>query len=80
MFGRKKNPEPDGPYRVEKVVGGNKLLQKLLNERHAEGYDLVWILQQQVVDINNKNALLIEKAGFSRSVCRVQNRVCTDSL
>ena len=48
MFGRKKNPEPDGPYRVEKVVGGNKLLQKLLNERHAEGYDLVWILQQQV--------------------------------
>ncbi len=44
MFGRKKDPKPEGPYLVEKVAG-NKQLQETLNRKEAEGYELVTILQ-----------------------------------
>lgn len=44
MFGKKKQPQQVGPYLVEKVAG-NKQLEQLLNQRHAEGYEVVAILQ-----------------------------------
>lgn len=44
MFGRRKETGPEGPYLVEKVTG-NKALQELLNRRHAEGYEVVAVLQ-----------------------------------
>ena len=46
MFGRKKSEQPTGPYKVEAAFG-NSSLEKLLNKRHAEGYELVTILQSQ---------------------------------
>lgn len=46
MFGRKKDVEPEGPYKVDTVAGKGRL-EKLLNQRHAEGYDLVAILQNE---------------------------------
>lgn len=45
MFGRKsKEPKLEGPYKVD-VVWGKGSPEKRLNQRHAEGYDLVTILQ-----------------------------------
>ncbi|MDP8972030.1 MAG: hypothetical protein M3N45_02385 [Actinomycetota bacterium] len=51
MFGRKKSEQPTGPYKVE-AVAGNSPLEKLLNKRHAEGYELVTILQGQAWGAN----------------------------
>ncbi len=47
MFGSKKDPKLEGPYKVDTTIT-NKALEKLLNQRHGEGYDLVTILQQQI--------------------------------
>lgn len=44
MFGKKKSIESEGPYKVEDVVS-NRQLQKILNQRHQEGYDVVAVLQ-----------------------------------
>ncbi|PLS82282.1 MAG: hypothetical protein CYG60_24760 [Actinobacteria bacterium] len=53
MFGRRKQeePEPEGPYKVESVAGKGRL-EKLLNRRHAEGYDVVAILQNEAFGSN----------------------------
>lgn len=54
MFGRRnkdEDPAKTGPYLVEKVVGNGEL-QKLLNRRDAEGYDMLWIIQSMAYGSN----------------------------
>ena len=60
MFGKKKDPEPEGPYKVEKVVG-NKRLEQLLNTRHHQGYDTIAILQQQVSGSSSGRDVVFKK-------------------
>ena len=59
MFGRKKEAEPEGPYRVDSVVGKGRL-QRLLNERDAEGYDLVAILQNEAFGSNSSRDVVFK--------------------
>lgn len=54
VFGKRSSKEPEsvGPYKVDKVAGRGSL-EKLLNERHLEGYDLVTVLQNEAFGSNS---------------------------
>ncbi len=45
MFGRKKDPKPEGPYKSIEISFGVGRLDKMLNEMWADGYELVFVLQ-----------------------------------
>jgi hypothetical protein len=44
VFGKRKDPKLEGPYKVEKATS-DTVLETLLNQRHNEGYEAVQILQ-----------------------------------
>ncbi len=63
MFGRRKqDPEPTGPYKVEKATS-DALLETLLNRRHNEGYEPAWILQNLWNGQNMGRSVVFKKRG-----------------
>ena len=57
MFGSKKNPKLEGPYKVDGIALDTGL-QKLLNKRDAEGYDVVQILPNLLSGTNNGRSVV----------------------
>lgn len=66
MFGKKKGVAGslEGPYKVDAVAGKGRL-EKLLNQRHAEGYDLIAILQNEAWGSNLGRDVVFKKRESS---------------